>query len=59
MTSQSQAMLSLNYKLQTSILKSQIKFIDLELRKLEGEQAKTQVSIIQVSPSSLFDLIEF
>lgn len=48
LTSQSQAMLSLNLKLQSTVLKSQVKAIDLELRKLEAQQAAEHLSIVKV-----------
>ncbi|BGP20858.1 hypothetical protein JCM10213v2_009023 [Rhodosporidiobolus nylandii] len=47
LTSQSQAMLNLNLKLQSSVLKSQVKAIDLELRKLEAKQAADHLSIVK------------
>jgi dynactin 1 len=55
LTSQSQAMLNLNLKLQSTVLKSQVKAIDLELRELEARQAAEHLAIVQVSaigPSS-------
>ncbi|GAA6010163.1 hypothetical protein JCM10207_005646 [Rhodosporidiobolus poonsookiae] len=47
LTSQSQAMLNLNLKLQSSALKSQVKAIDLELRKLEARQAAEHLAIVK------------
>ncbi|GJN94727.1 hypothetical protein Rhopal_007818-T1 [Rhodotorula paludigena] len=47
LTSQSQAMLNLNLKLQSSVLKSQVKAIDLELRKLEAKQAAEHLAIVK------------
>ncbi|GAA5897736.1 hypothetical protein JCM8208_000245 [Rhodotorula glutinis] len=47
LTSQSQAMLNLNLKLQSTVLKSQVKVIDLELRKLEAQQAAEHLSIVK------------
>ncbi|GAA5970337.1 hypothetical protein JCM11641_001670 [Rhodosporidiobolus odoratus] len=47
LTSQSQAMLNLNMKLQSSVLKSQVKAIDLELRKLEAQQAAEHLWIVK------------
>jgi dynactin 1 len=41
-------MLNLNLKLQSSVLKSQVKAIDLELRKLEAQQAAEHISIVKV-----------
>ncbi|KNZ45590.1 uncharacterized protein VP01_7g30 [Puccinia sorghi] len=48
LASQTQAMLNLNRKLQTSSVKGQVKAIDLELRKLESTQAMLQCSIMKV-----------
>lgn len=48
LTSQSQAMLNLNMKLQNSVLKGQVKTIDLELRKLDAQQALEHLSIVKV-----------
>ena len=48
MNSQSKAMLNLNMKLQTSVLRNQSKTVDLELRKMEAAQAKQHLSIIIV-----------
>lgn len=50
LSSQSQAMLNLNLKLQSTVLKSQVKAIDLELRELEAKQAGEHLSIIKVRP---------
>ncbi|GAA5901065.1 hypothetical protein JCM5296_007301 [Sporobolomyces johnsonii] len=47
LTSQSQAMLNLNLKLQSSVLKSQVKAIDLELRKLEAQQAAEHLAMVK------------
>ncbi|BGP35932.1 hypothetical protein JCM10296v2_007784 [Rhodotorula toruloides] len=47
LSSQSQAMLNLNLKLQSSVLKSQVKAIDLELRKLEAKQASAHLEIVK------------
>lgn len=41
-------MLNLNLKLQSSVLKSQVKAIDLELRKLEAQQAAEHIAIVEV-----------
>lgn len=49
LTSQSQAMLNLNLKLKSSVLKGQVKTIDLELRKLDAQQALTHLAITKVS----------
>ncbi|GAA5853786.1 hypothetical protein JCM5353_001035, partial [Sporobolomyces roseus] len=47
LSSQSQAMLNLNMKLKTSVLKSQVKAIDLELRKLEARQASEHLAMVK------------
>lgn len=47
LSSQSQAMMSLNLQLQSTVMKAQAKSIDLELRKLEGAQAADRLSYIQ------------
>ncbi|ORY88624.1 dynein associated protein-domain-containing protein [Leucosporidium creatinivorum] len=47
LTSQSQAMLNLNLKLQSSVLKGQVKTIELELRKLEARQAGDMLGLIK------------
>ncbi|GAA5890444.1 hypothetical protein JCM6882_002923 [Rhodosporidiobolus microsporus] len=47
LTSQSQAMLNLNLKLQSSVWKSQVKAIDLELGKLEAKQAAEHLSVVK------------
>ncbi|KAK4702285.1 dynactin 1, partial [Phenoliferia sp. Uapishka_3] len=47
LTSQSQAMLNLNLKLQSSVLKGQVKTIDLELRRLDAQQAMEHLSIVK------------
>jgi hypothetical protein len=52
LASQTQAMLNLNRKLQTSSVKGQVKAIDLELRKLESTQAMLQCSIMKVSTAT-------
>jgi dynactin 1 len=43
----SQAMMDLNMKLQVSAAKTQVKTIDLELRRLEAEEASEQLEIVQ------------
>jgi dynactin 1 len=52
--SQSQAMISLNLQLQTTVMKAQAKQIDLELRKLEVTQATQHLSYIEASKPSYF-----
>ncbi|KAI9251046.1 dynein associated protein-domain-containing protein [Sporodiniella umbellata] len=47
LSSQSQAMMSLNLQLQTTVMKAQAKSIDIELRKLEANQANDRLNMIQ------------
>ncbi|RCI05266.1 hypothetical protein CU098_009430 [Rhizopus stolonifer] len=47
LSSQSQAMMSLNMQLQSTVMKAQAKSIDLELRKLDAAQANDRLSYIQ------------
>ncbi|KAI8092701.1 dynein associated protein-domain-containing protein [Halteromyces radiatus] len=47
LSSQSQAMMSLNMQLQSTVMKAQAKAIDLELRKLDAMQATDKLSYIQ------------
>ncbi|KAG1147474.1 hypothetical protein G6F37_004057 [Rhizopus arrhizus] len=55
LSSQSQAMMSLNIQLQSTVMKAQAKSIDLELRKLEAAQANDRLSYIQpYLPDSFF-----
>ncbi|KAL1934362.1 hypothetical protein VTP01DRAFT_6544 [Rhizomucor pusillus] len=55
LSSQSQAMMSLNMQLQTTVMKAQAKAIDLELRKLEAAQANDRLAYIQpYLPDSFF-----
>ncbi|KAK4049711.1 hypothetical protein OIV83_003986 [Microbotryomycetes sp. JL201] len=54
LTSQSQAMLNLNMKLQSTVMKSQVKAIELELRKLDALQATERLDIIRPYLSSTF-----
>lgn len=49
LNSQSQAMLNLNLKLQSTVAKGQVKTIDLELKKLDALQAADQIAIMKVS----------
>ena len=44
----SRAMLDLNLKLQNSAAKTQVKTIDLELRKLDAQEASEHLSIVQL-----------
>lgn len=48
LSSRSRAMLDLNMKLQLSASKTQVKTIDLELRRLEAEEASEHLSIVQL-----------
>ena len=48
LSSKSRAMLDLNQKLQSSAAKTQVKTIDLELRRLEAEQAREHLEIVQL-----------
>ncbi|KAK4637223.1 Dynactin, isoform [Fulvia fulva] len=48
LSSKSRAMMDLNHKLQSSAAKTQVKTIDLELRKLDAEQASEHLAIIQL-----------
>jgi dynactin 1 len=55
LSSQSQAMMSLNMQLQSTVMKAQAKSIDLELRKLDASQANDRLSYIQpYLPDSFF-----
>lgn len=55
LSSQSQAMMSLNFQLQTTVMKAQAKAIDIELRKLEASQANDRLNMIQpYLPESFF-----
>ena len=49
LSSQSQAMMNLNMKLQNTVMRNQSKATDSELRKFEGVQAKHHLEIILVS----------
>lgn len=48
LSSKSRAMLDLNMKLQTSAAKTQVKTIDLELRKLDAQEASEHLAIVQL-----------
>lgn len=48
MTSRSRAMMDLNMRLQVSASKAQVKAIDLELRKLEAQEAAEHLQIVQL-----------
>lgn len=48
LSSRSRAMLDLNMKLQVSAAKTQVKTIDLELRRLEAEEAAEHLAIVQL-----------
>ncbi|EJT98432.1 hypothetical protein DACRYDRAFT_118713 [Dacryopinax primogenitus] len=56
LSSQSQAILALNMKLQTTVAKNQAKNIDLELRRLDASQAKEHLQIVQLFlPQAYFE----
>ena len=48
LSSKSKAMVDLNMRLQTSAAKTQVKTIDLELRKLDAQQASEHLAIVQL-----------
>lgn len=48
LNNKSRAMLDLNMKLQSSAAKTQVKTIDLELRKLEAQEASEHLAIVQL-----------
>lgn len=48
LNSRSKAMMDLNMKLQMSAAKAQVKAIDLELRRMETEEAQQHLAIVQV-----------
>ncbi|KAF2173104.1 hypothetical protein M409DRAFT_62723 [Zasmidium cellare ATCC 36951] len=48
LSSKSRVMMDLNHKLQSSAAKTQVKTIDLELRKLEAQQASEHLAIVQL-----------
>lgn len=48
LSNKSRAMMDLNMKLQSSAAKTQVKAIDLELRKLDAEQASEHLAIVQL-----------
>ena len=48
LSTKSRDMLDLNMKLQSSVSKTQIKTIDLELRKLEAQEASQHLAIVQL-----------
>ncbi len=50
LSNRSKAMIDLNLKLQLSASKAQVKTIDLELRRLESEEAKEHLQMVQVCP---------
>lgn len=49
LSTQSQAMLNLNLKLQNTALKTQAKAVDLDLAKLQAKVSRQQAEILQVS----------
>lgn len=54
--SQSQAMISLNMQLQSTVMKAQAKQIDLELRKLEAAQATKHLTYIEVEWHTIYTI---
>lgn len=48
MTSHSRAMMDLNMKLQTAAAKTQIKTIDMEIRRLDAQEASEHLAIVQL-----------
>ncbi|KAI9889462.1 MAG: hypothetical protein M1814_005245 [Vezdaea aestivalis] len=48
LSSRSRAMMDLNMKLQVSAAKTQVKSIDLELRRLEAQEASEHLAIVQL-----------
>ena len=48
LSSKSRALMDLNMKLQTSAAKTQVKAIDLELRRLDAEEASEHLAIVQL-----------
>ena len=48
MTARSRSMMDINLKLQLSAAKAQNKTIDLELRRMEAEEAMEHLQIVQV-----------
>lgn len=55
LTQRSRSMMDINMKLQITAAKAQNKTIDLELRRLEADQAMEQLSIVQVTmPNAIF-----
>lgn len=55
LSSQSQAMMSLNLQLRSTVMKSQAKAIDLDLRKLDAAQATERLNYVQAYlPDSFF-----
>lgn len=48
LNSRSRVMMDLNLKLQVSAAKTQVKTIDLELRRLEAQEASEQLAIVQM-----------
>jgi dynactin 1 len=55
LTSRSRAMMDLNMKLQVSAAKTQVKTIDLELRRLEAQEASEHLAIVQLFLPDAFD----
>ncbi|TPX35279.1 hypothetical protein SmJEL517_g02234 [Synchytrium microbalum] len=55
LSSQTQAMISLNLQLQSSAVKAQVKSIELELRKLEAQQALDHLDLVLVYLPDVFN----
>ncbi|KAI9680221.1 MAG: hypothetical protein M1829_001458 [Trizodia sp. TS-e1964] len=56
LSNRSRAMMDLNMKLQVSASKTQIKTIDLELRRLEAQEAMEHLAIVQLFLPDAFEL---
>ncbi|KAJ6126946.1 hypothetical protein N7523_002558 [Penicillium sp. IBT 18751x] len=55
LTTRSRAMMDLNMKLQASVSKAQTKFIDMELNRMEAEEAAHHLSIVKLYLPDYFD----
>lgn len=56
LTSRSRAMMDLNMKLQVSASKAQVKTIDLELRRLDAQEAAEHLAIVQLFVPDAFQV---
>lgn len=52
LSSHSQAMLNLNHKLQTTVVRNNSKAIDLEMERIKADMARKQLEIVTVSTRS-------